>query len=191
MQTPTKITRIRKYRIEILLILAVFFLLPDPAEIAKARALGTSELITTSLPAAPSNLQVTMKDATTVFLTWQDNSTNETGFVVYDGSLWITTTDQNVNSNTIENLIPNSSHCYQVIAYNENGNSELSNEACINLTSKPGDANGDSNVDGIDYVIWLNHYGQNVSGGPSVGDFNGDGKVDGIDYVIWLNNFGK
>lgn len=55
----------------------------------------------------------------------------------------------------------------------------------------PGDANGDGTVDGIDYVIWLNHYGQTVSGGPSVGDFNEDGTVDGIDYVIWRNNYGK
>lgn len=59
------------------------------------------------------------------------------------------------------------------------------------LPSKNGDANGDGRVDGIDYVIWLNHYGQNVSGGVSQGDFDRNGKVDGIDYVVWLNNFGK
>jgi len=54
--------------------------------------------------------------------------------------------------------------------------------------SKPGDANGDGNVDSLDYVIWSNHYGQQTSNGPSDGDFNNDGKVDGIDYTIWLNN---
>jgi len=57
-------------------------------------------------------------------------------------------------------------------------------------TPKAGDANADNKVDGIDYVIWLNHYGQNISG-VSNGDFNDDSKVDGIDYVIWLNNYGK
>ncbi|MBU3926447.1 MAG: BNR-4 repeat-containing protein [Bacteroidetes bacterium] len=56
---------------------------------------------------------------------------------------------------------------------------------------KPGDANGDTKVDGVDYVIWLNHYGQTISGGVAVGDFNKSGKIDGVDYVIWLNNFGK
>lgn len=55
---------------------------------------------------------------------------------------------------------------------------------------KPGDANGDTHVDGVDYVIWLNHYSQMVSGGPTVGDFNTDGTVDGVDYVVWLNNYG-
>lgn len=55
----------------------------------------------------------------------------------------------------------------------------------------PGDANGDGKVDGVDYVIWLNHFDQNATHGPAVGDFNSDGIVDGIDYVIWLNNYNK
>ena len=52
-----------------------------------------------------------------------------------------------------------------------------------------GDANGDGKVDGLDYVIWLNNYGQQTGNGAKDGDFNGDGKVDGVDYVIWLNNY--
>lgn len=56
--------------------------------------------------------------------------------------------------------------------------------------AKPGDANGDGQVDGVDYSIWLNHYGQAVSGAAS-GDFNNDNRVDGVDYVIWLTNYGK
>lgn len=55
---------------------------------------------------------------------------------------------------------------------------------------RPGDANNDNKIDGIDYVIWLNHYNQSVSG-PSNGDFNNSGKVDGVDYVIWLDHYGK
>lgn len=56
--------------------------------------------------------------------------------------------------------------------------------------TKPGDANSDGKVDGIDYVIWLNHYLQSVTGVIN-GDFNNDNKVDGIDYIIWLNNYGQ
>lgn len=55
---------------------------------------------------------------------------------------------------------------------------------------KPGDANGDSKVDGLDYVAWLSHYNQSYTG-ASNGDFNNSGKVDGLDYVVWLNNYGK
>lgn len=54
--------------------------------------------------------------------------------------------------------------------------------------SIPGDANGDSKVDGLDYVIWLNNYNTNKTG-PSNGDFDNNGRVDGVDYVIWLNHY--
>ncbi len=54
----------------------------------------------------------------------------------------------------------------------------------------PGDSNNDGKVDGVDFVAWLNHYNQNVSG-ASNGDFDNNGKVDGVDYSIWLNNYGR
>ena len=56
--------------------------------------------------------------------------------------------------------------------------------------NKPGDANGDCKVDGIDYTIWWIHFGQNTSNGPRDGDFNSSGRVDGVDYTIWWLNFG-
>jgi hypothetical protein len=63
---------------------------------------------------------------------------------------------------------------------------------CSGVTpvQKSGDANGDGSVNGADFVTWLNHYGQNLTG-ATVGDFNNSGKVDGSDFVIWLNNYGK
>ncbi|KKS97699.1 MAG: outer membrane adhesin-like protein [Candidatus Gottesmanbacteria bacterium GW2011_GWA2_43_14] len=68
----------------------------------------------------------------------------------------------------------------------------FSNTATVTINvgtiGKQGDANGDTKVDGLDYVIWLNHYNQQVAGAGS-GDFNNSGKVDGLDYVIWLNNY--
>jgi hypothetical protein len=56
-------------------------------------------------------------------------------------------------------------------------------------TTLPGDANGDGKVNGVDYVIWLNNYGQTIAGQHRKGDFNESGKVDGTDYVVWLNNY--
>jgi len=67
----------------------------------------------------------------------------------------------------------------------------------------PGDTDYDGDVDGVDYIVWLNNYGStNVPPpGYSYGDFdgklggnrdgNGDGNVDGIDYITWLRNYGK
>lgn len=54
----------------------------------------------------------------------------------------------------------------------------------------PGDADGNGNVDGLDYIVWLNNYNINTAGGASKGDFDTSGKVDGVDYLIWLNNYG-
>lgn len=54
---------------------------------------------------------------------------------------------------------------------------------------KPGDSNNDGLVDGIDYVVWLTHYNQTLTG-ATLGDFNNSGIVDGVDYVVWLNNYG-
>jgi len=56
---------------------------------------------------------------------------------------------------------------------------------------KKGDANADGYINGLDYVIWLNHYGIATNSGASVGDFNGDGSVNGVDYVTWLINYGR
>ncbi len=53
-----------------------------------------------------------------------------------------------------------------------------------------GDANNDGRVDGKDYIIWLNHFGQNVAG-PSVGDFDNNGTVNENDYIAWQNNYGS
>ena len=53
----------------------------------------------------------------------------------------------------------------------------------------PGDANLDTAVDGGDYTIWADHYGQTGVGWTG-GNFNGDGAVDGGDYTIWADFYG-
>lgn len=65
---------------------------------------------------------------------------------------------------------------------------DLELNAVLSAT-KPGDANGDGRVDGLDYLRWRNNYGRTTSAGHTEGDFNGDGIVDGLDYVRWLNNY--
>jgi hypothetical protein len=56
------------------------------------------------------------------------------------------------------------------------------------LPDTPGDGNGDGFIDGKDFIIWLIHYGQNVSGANN-GDYNGDNTVNTEDYSIWVNNY--
>jgi hypothetical protein len=52
----------------------------------------------------------------------------------------------------------------------------------------PGDGNGDGLVDGKDFIIWLTHYGQSVSG-SSNGDFDNNNTVNISDHIVWVNNF--
>jgi hypothetical protein len=52
----------------------------------------------------------------------------------------------------------------------------------------PADANSDWHVDGSDYIIWHNFFGQSQFG-REFGDFNEDNTVDIIDYPIWIFNY--
>src|SRR3989338_9424528 len=60
------------------------------------------------------------------------------------------------------------------------------NSVTITLSPTPesgliaGDVNEDGMVDGIDYVVWHDHYNQLVENQHKDGDFDRDGKVDGI-----------
>lgn len=61
----------------------------------------------------------------------------------------------------------------------------------LNTTGpKIGDADGDGDVDGVDFTRWLNRYDTTTSAGAADGDFNNDSKVDGVDYTLWLKNYG-
>lgn len=58
-----------------------------------------------------------------------------------------------------------------------------------------GDGNSDGKVDGLDYLIWADNYGDNPAdippGSPENGDYDSNGVVDGLDYLAWAGNFGN
>lgn len=60
--------------------------------------------------------------------------------------------------------------------------------------SLPGDGNLDGWVDGLDYLLWASHFGDNPAedppGSPGNGDYDDNGVVDGLDYLVWAANFG-
>lgn len=53
-----------------------------------------------------------------------------------------------------------------------------------------GDANNDELINLADFMVWLNHYRQNIIG-VSNGEFTSDGKVNLLDFGIWLLNQGN
>ncbi len=57
-------------------------------------------------------------------------------------------------------------------------------------TGIPGDADGDGDVDGNDFLAWQRGLGKTSGATFADGDADGDGDVDGSDLGVWRNNFG-
>jgi fibronectin type 3 domain-containing protein len=86
------------------------------------------------VPRAPTNLAAEGVSSSQINLTWQDNSDNELGFRIErrgpDGTYdEIATLGPDLVSYSDEDLSSNTTYVYRVRAFNENGNSEYSNEA--------------------------------------------------------------
>lgn len=81
-------------------------------------------------PAAPSNLRAAALDSTRIQLNWNDNSSNEAGFKIYDGGTLVATVGTNTATYIATGLAATSYHCYQVHAYNSYGNSARTAWAC-------------------------------------------------------------
>ena len=60
----------------------------------------------------------------------------------------------------------------------------------ITVTSLPGDADFDGDVDLDDFARLKAHFGS-VSATAADGDFNGDGRIDLSDFALLKSNFGK
>jgi PKD repeat protein len=101
-------------------------LLADTSTLVRPNYVTVSEEGT---PMPPSDLQATVISSSKIQLDWQDNSNDETGFTLYDGTGY-TDIPANTTVYTDTGLAPGSYHCYLVRAYNEHGDSDWSNWAC-------------------------------------------------------------
>lgn len=54
---------------------------------------------------------------------------------------------------------------------------------------KPGDFDGDGDVDGADFVAWQTHYPLASGATLANGDADADGDVDGADFAVWQSSF--
>ncbi len=103
----------------------------DPAAInAATQACGGTPA---GLPAAPSGLTAQPVSHEAIYLTWTDNSNNETGFIIERwsmGAAWTTAAvvGANVTSYTDSPLSYSWEYHYRIRAYNADGNSDYSNE---------------------------------------------------------------
>jgi titin len=105
----------------------------DSAPSTAVQAQTQAAPVTTSAPAAPSNLRITGGSSTSLTLAWNDNSTNETGFSVerWNGYSWVVLGTVGANTTSVQNinLAPYSVYYYRIRAYNSAGYSAYSNTA--------------------------------------------------------------
>lgn len=87
-------------------------------------------------PIPPSNLTVTDVGGGYVQLDWNDNSDNENGFRAYDGSNLVANVVRNQDW-TMVKVNGAGTHCYSVSAYNDNGESAKSPQACFTMLPNP------------------------------------------------------
>ncbi len=108
-----------------------------------ASHVSSSSSCLTSGPAAPSNLTATTVSGSQINLSWQDNSADETGFVVErktgTGGTWgqVGTTASNVTAFNNTGLVSGTTYFYRVQATSGAGSSGYSNEASATTSSSP------------------------------------------------------
>lgn len=95
-----------------------------------------------TLPTAPTSLSATAVSDTEITLTWEDNSNNEQGFRIErdSGSGWevdFTIVGANVTTYSDSGLTAENSYDYQVVAYNEVGDSAYTDVASATTQSTP------------------------------------------------------
>jgi transcriptional regulator CtsR len=98
----------------------------------------------TTPPAAPSNLNAAAVSASQINLSWQDNSSDESGFKIERktgaGGTYsqIATAAANATAYSDGSAASGTTYYYRVAAYNAGGNSAYSNEAQATTQSSPG-----------------------------------------------------
>jgi hypothetical protein len=85
--------------------------------------LTVSAAPTPAIPLAPVNLTVTSQSSRIVMLNWQDNSTDEDGFILYRNAVEITRTGPNATSFQDTSLLPSTTYQYSLKAFNKVGES--------------------------------------------------------------------
>jgi len=117
----------------------------------------------TKLPAAPSGLGVQPTSSSSVYVTWTDQSSNETGFRVErstdGGASWVPVASTGVDESSFNDQAVSAEQqvCYRAIAFNSIGDSPPSNTACTTAPAGPTNLTGIVRDDGTIEVRWTDN----------------------------------
>lgn len=92
---------------------------------------ASSVTVVPNPPSAPTSLAKTASAATTVSLSWTDNSSNETGFKIKRNGAVVATVSANTAAYTDTGLTPSTAYTYTVCATNAGGDSADSNSVAV------------------------------------------------------------
>jgi len=82
------------------------------------------------IPSSPARLRTEATSSTSIRLQWDDESDNENGFRVYRNGNRIATVEEDTTVYVHKNLKGERRYCYEVVAFNESGESETTNRNC-------------------------------------------------------------
>ena len=88
-------------------------------------------------PTAPSNLTVSPVSGSAIRLTWNDNSNNETGFELDNGSSDLGSVPANTTTWTMTGLASGQYVCFHLYAFNAAGHSAWTSYACTTTLAPP------------------------------------------------------
>ena len=155
----------------------------DGLQVAEIELIETGQAGT--LPNAPSGLNAVATSNASIALSWQDNSSNETGFEIYhsttsgSGFTLLTTCGANITTYTHTGLAASSTHYYRVRAINGQGNSAFTSDAsattpsgssivrsdgCGNITARGGNPGSETPAMAFDNLTSTKWYNFNTTG---------------------------
>jgi len=104
---------------------------PEPTAPPAATAPVEPTTVVATKPAAPTNLRAETMSPSSIKLTWNDASNNESGFRIYSSTgAVVGEIGNNRTSYTVGGLATDKSFCYQVAAWNDAGESAKSSVVC-------------------------------------------------------------
>lgn len=94
------------------------------------------------IPSSPARLRTEAASPSSVRLQWDDESDNENGFRVYRNGNRIATVEEDTTLYIHDGLKGERRYCYEVVAFNESGESETTNRNCAMTPPSVPDAPG-------------------------------------------------